>query len=71
MSSRREVEFPSQVDALRRQEIAAVSVGGLQSQATTEDIPIIDLGAYLRGEPGALEEVPRQIPKACTEIGFF
>lgn len=71
MSTRREIERPSQGDALRRQEINAVSVGGLQSQATTEDIPIIDLGAYLREEPGALEEVARQIRKACTEIGFF
>ncbi len=64
MSTRREIERPSQGDALRRQEINAVSVGGLQSQATTEDIPIIDPGAYLREGPGALEEVARQVRQA-------
>lgn len=58
-------------DILRRQEVTSINVGGQQSQAITEDIPIIDVGAYLKGVPGALEAVASQIRKACTEIGFF
>ncbi|MFL9868911.1 2-oxoglutarate and iron-dependent oxygenase domain-containing protein [Paraburkholderia fungorum] len=34
-------------------------------------MPIIDVGPYLGGVPGALDEVAQQIRKACTEIGFF
>jgi isopenicillin N synthase-like dioxygenase len=56
---------------LRRQEVASVDVGGQHSQAITEDIPVVDVGPYLAGAPGALENVARQIRKACTEIGFF
>lgn len=56
---------------LRRQEVASVNVGGQLSQAITEDIPIVDVGPYIAGTPGALEDVAQQIRKACTEIGFF
>lgn len=34
-------------------------------------IPVIDLGAYLAGEAGALERAARQIRHALTEIGFY
>lgn len=56
---------------LWRKEVTSVTVGGQQSQAITEEIPIIDVGPYLAGVPGALEDVARQIRRACTEIGFF
>ena len=36
-----------------------------------DTIPIIDLGPYLAGEPGALQEAARQLRHALTEIGFY
>ncbi|SPA55964.1 isopenicillin N synthase family dioxygenase [Cupriavidus taiwanensis] len=56
---------------LRRQEVTSVNVGGQQSQAITEEIPIIDVGPYFAGVPGALANVGERIREACTEIGFF
>jgi len=37
----------------------------------TETIPVIDLGPYLAGEPGALEQAARELRFALTEIGFY
>ena len=34
-------------------------------------IPVIDVGAYLRGEPGALPAAAAALRDALTEIGFF
>jgi isopenicillin N synthase-like dioxygenase len=34
-------------------------------------VPIIDLGPYLAGEPGALESAAGQLRFALTEIGFY
>ena len=39
--------------------------------ASTETIPVIDLGPYLAGEPGAAEQAAQQIRHALTEIGFY
>ena len=39
--------------------------------AATETIPVIDLGPYLAGEPGALDRTARELPFALTEIGFY
>ena len=39
--------------------------------AATETIPVIDLGPYLAGEPGALDRVARELHFALTEIGFY
>ncbi|HZY52890.1 MAG TPA: 2-oxoglutarate and iron-dependent oxygenase domain-containing protein, partial [Reyranella sp.] len=36
-----------------------------------DTIPIIDLGPYLAGKPGALQEAARQLRHALTEIGFY
>jgi isopenicillin N synthase-like dioxygenase len=38
---------------------------------TTETIPVIDLGPYLAGEPGALDRTAAQLKIALTEIGFY
>lgn len=38
---------------------------------TTETIPVIDLGPYLAGEPGALDRTAAQLRIALTEIGFY
>lgn len=56
---------------LRRREVHSVVVGGQRSQAITNEVPIIDVGRFFAGVPGALDEVAQQIHKACTEIGFF
>jgi isopenicillin N synthase-like dioxygenase len=39
--------------------------------ASTHTIPVVDLGPYLAGEAGALEQAARQIRHALTEIGFY
>ena len=39
--------------------------------SNTEAIPIVDLGPYLAGEPGALERTARELRFALTEIGFY
>ena len=38
---------------------------------SAETIPIIDLGPYLAGEPGALDRTARELRFALTEIGFY
>ena len=39
--------------------------------ASTETIPVIDLGPYLAGEPGALDRTAKELHFALTEIGFY
>ncbi len=39
--------------------------------STAETIPVIDLGPYLAGEPGALDRTARELRFALTEIGFY
>jgi isopenicillin N synthase-like dioxygenase len=34
-------------------------------------IPVIDLGPYLAGEPGALDQAGAELRHALTEIGFY
>ena len=34
-------------------------------------IPVIDLGRYLAGEPGALDRAAAELRRALTEIGFY
>lgn len=43
----------------------------LASLATLKEIPIIDIGRYLAGQPGAINEVAGKIRHACEKIGFF
>ena len=38
---------------------------------STETIPVIDLGPYLAGEPGALQRTAGELRHALTEIGFY
>ena len=35
------------------------------------EVPILDLGAYLAGEPGALDAVARDLLYASTHVGFY
>jgi isopenicillin N synthase-like dioxygenase len=37
----------------------------------TDTIPVIDLGPYLAGEPGALDRTAKELRFALTEIGFY
>ncbi len=39
--------------------------------ADTETIPIIDLGPYLAGKPGALDRTAQEMRFALTQIGFY
>jgi len=39
--------------------------------ASTETIPVIDLGPYLAGEKGALDRTAKELRFALTEIGFY
>ena len=42
-----------------------------QSASTDTVIPVIDLGPYLSGVPGALEATAAQVRSALETIGFF
>ena len=37
----------------------------------SETIPVVDLGPYLAGEPGAMERTAAELRFALTEIGFY
>jgi isopenicillin N synthase-like dioxygenase len=39
--------------------------------ALSQTIPVIDLGPYLAGEPGAMERTAGELRFALTEIGFY
>lgn len=39
--------------------------------AASDTIPVIDLGPYLAGEPGALDNAAGQLRYALSEIGFY
>ena len=39
--------------------------------ADTEIIPVIDLGPYLAGTPGAIDRTAGELRYALTEIGFY
>lgn len=41
------------------------------SQASADEIPIIDIGPMLAGDAGAVGRVAEAIYQACTEIGFL
>ena len=49
---------------------ATITLGMLRS-ATSEEFPVIDLGAYQSGEPGALADVAAQLRHALENIGFL
>src|SRR5215470_4176204 len=40
-------------------------------EVATKAIPLIDVGAAFRGEPGAIETVALEIRRACESVGFF
>ena len=35
------------------------------------EMPSLDVGPYLRGEPGAIEPLAAQLRRVCEEVGFF
>jgi isopenicillin N synthase-like dioxygenase len=37
----------------------------------TDAIPVLDLGPFLAGEPGALERLGAELRRAFTEVGFY
>ena len=41
------------------------------SMPADETIPVLDLGAYRAGEPGALEQVAAELRHACEHVGFY
>jgi len=41
------------------------------SDAASETIPVIDLGPYLAGAPGAMDRAAAELRIALTEIGFY
>lgn len=41
------------------------------NDAQAGDIPVIDLKAYLAGEPDALQTLSGQLRAACEQVGFF
>ena len=49
----------------------AIAAPHRSPRPTNETIPLIDVGPYLRGAPGALETVAASLRHALEEIGFF
>ena len=49
----------------------AASLSREQAQNRIADIPVIDLGPYMNGEPGALSQAAAQLREALETIGFF
>src|SRR5216683_4842725 len=49
---------------------AAITLDMLRA-ATSADFPVIDLGAYMRGEAGALDRVAAELRHALENIGFL
>ncbi|HEX2547190.1 MAG TPA: 2OG-Fe(II) oxygenase family protein [Ramlibacter sp.] len=41
------------------------------TSASDTAMPNLDVGPYLRGEPGALEKLARELRVVCEEVGFF
>jgi len=39
--------------------------------AADDEIPVLDLGPYLAGEPGALDALGDQLRHACENVGFY
>ncbi|MCC7425367.1 MAG: isopenicillin N synthase family oxygenase [Alphaproteobacteria bacterium] len=44
---------------------------GAAIDAREDEIPGLDLGPYLRGEPGALDALAAKLRQVCENIGFF
>jgi isopenicillin N synthase-like dioxygenase len=42
-----------------------------EAAAETDEIPILDLGPYRRGEPGALELLAQELRHAFEHVGFY
>src|SRR5712692_1920001 len=49
---------------------AAITVDMLHV-AGTEEFPVVDLGAYMRGDAGALDAVASELRDALENIGFL
>ena len=43
----------------------------LETRETAESVPVIDVGGYLAGAPGALEAAAGEIRRALEDVGFF
>ena len=37
----------------------------------TSEIPVIDLGDFLKAKPGARERTAGELQRACEQVGFF
>jgi len=46
-------------------------MGKVAESQTTNPIPGLDLGPYLAGTPGALEDLARALREVCENVGFF
>lgn len=46
-------------------------IRSLHKAATGIEVPVIDLGPYLRGEPGALEKTAQALGEASESLGFY
>src|SRR5882724_6489896 len=57
--------------ALDRNVAAALSLVFAGVAMAIETIPVVDLGPFLAGEPGALDRTAKELRFALTEIGFY
>ncbi len=47
------------------------AIDARDSARVTRPLPVMDLGPFLRGEPGALETLAAQWREVCENLGFF
>jgi isopenicillin N synthase-like dioxygenase len=48
-----------------------VPASSTNSQQDDQWLPVLDVGPYLAGEPGALEALAAELRKACEGVGFY
>ena len=46
-------------------------IRSIHKAAAGIEVPVIDLGPYLRGEPGALQKTAAALGEACETLGFY
>ena len=63
-------EFLSREGAIN--DIASLGQGSMtQTSVTQARIPVLDIGPFLAGEPGAMAPLAREIARTCEDTGFL
>src|SRR5579885_2190675 len=58
-------------NAWAEREAAAMSALATPAEAASDRIPVLDIGPFLAGEPGAAAPLARAIARTCEDTGFL